>query len=200
MRLHLLRLFLLSTPSKNSWLGVPQRIHHSGLFHSAPLFSPRERPLPSHRQPLRQKVPVEPEWIQSHQHKILIRWICLQTGFLLEDGSANMISATVVFDSGSASLRGSKIMLSKTALPKLNQMLAAITRMNEDSCRKIPTRCRGQSTRDLNQISTWSTWKDQRWSIDGIRLVWETYARDRKAHSHAFAMGKKRNPVRGGAR
>ena len=120
--------------------------------------------------------------------------------FLFEDNSADMISATAVFYSDSASLRGSKIMLSKTALPRLNQMLAAITRMNEDSCRKIPTRCRGQSTRDLNQISTWSTWKDQRWSIDGIRLVWETYARDRKAHSHAFAMGKKRNPVRGGAR
>ncbi|KAJ9693905.1 hypothetical protein PVL29_009733 [Vitis rotundifolia] len=74
--------------------------------------------------------------------------------FLLEDNSAGMISATAVSDSGLASLRGSKIMLSKAALPKLNRMLAAITGMKEDSCRKIPTRRRGQSTRDLNQIST----------------------------------------------
>ena len=74
--------------------------------------------------------------------------------FLLEDNSADMISATVIFYSGSASLRGSKIMLSKASSPKLSRMLAAITGMNEDSRRKIPTRRRGQSTRDLNQIST----------------------------------------------
>lgn len=64
--------------------------------------------------------------------------------FLLGDGSAGTISVTVVSDSGAASLRGSRRMLSNIASSKLGRILAAITGMNGDSCRKIPARHRGQ--------------------------------------------------------